>query len=73
MIRFIVIISALSMLVWPAVSLPDPSAAELECTKVKLKIAKIESRMRQGYTASEGRRYEEELRRLRRLRASVCR
>lgn len=43
------------------------------CAKVKRDIARVESRMRAGYTAKQGRRLEERLRRLRKKRYRVCR
>ena len=43
------------------------------CEKVKREIARVESRMRAGYTARQGRRLEERLRRLREKRYRVCR
>jgi hypothetical protein len=46
--------------------------SESECEKIKLKIAKIESRMRQPYTAVAGVRMEERLRVLRRKRKEHC-
>ncbi len=44
-----------------------------ECEKTKQKISKIESKMRQGYRASEGVKMDDELRRLRKLRSKYCR
>lgn len=44
-----------------------------ECEKVKLKIRAIEARMRRGYTAAQGIRYEDKLRELREKRYKVCR
>jgi cell division protein ZapA (FtsZ GTPase activity inhibitor) len=44
-----------------------------KCEKTKQKIAKIHSKMRQGYSASQGIRMDEELRRLRKLRSKYCR
>jgi hypothetical protein len=46
---------------------------ERECEKTRQKIAKIESKMRAGYTASQGIKMDDELRRLRKLRAKQCR
>jgi hypothetical protein len=46
--------------------------SESECEKIKLKIAKIESRMRQPYTAAAGVRMEDRLRELRRKRKEHC-
>jgi len=43
------------------------------CADVKAKIRAIQDRMRSGYTASQGVRYEEKLRRLREKRRRVCR
>ena len=44
-----------------------------ECEKIKQKIEEIRSKMRAGYTRVQGERMEEELRRLRALRAKACR
>jgi len=44
-----------------------------ECEKTKQKIAKIESKMRQGYRTAAGEKMTDELRRLRKLRAKYCR
>ncbi len=44
-----------------------------KCEKTRQKIAKIHSKMRQGYTASQGIRMDEELRRLKKLRSKYCR
>lgn len=44
-----------------------------ECRKVKEKIRKIESRMRQGYTAKQGIRFDERLRELKKKRSELCR
>jgi hypothetical protein len=44
-----------------------------ECEKIKQKIEEIRSKMRTGYTRAQGERMEEELRRLRALRAKACR
>ncbi|MDX1508128.1 MAG: hypothetical protein R3358_07595 [Woeseiaceae bacterium] len=44
-----------------------------ECERVKRKIRAIEARMRQGYTASQGIRYEQKLRELREKRYKLCR
>jgi hypothetical protein len=46
---------------------------KIECEKTRQKIAKIESKMRQGYRAAQGVKMEDELRRLRKLRAKQCR
>lgn len=51
----------------------DRMAAKRACVEVKQKIRKIESRMRAGYTASQGIRLEEKLRMLKDERYRVCR
>jgi len=43
------------------------------CAMVKKKIRVIESRMRDGYTAAQGIRYEGRLRELRQQRYKLCR
>ncbi|MFQ5609465.1 MAG: hypothetical protein ACE5F8_04265 [Woeseiaceae bacterium] len=43
------------------------------CEKVKAQIEKIVSRMRHGYSAAQGVRYEEKLRELREKRFKICR
>jgi hypothetical protein len=46
---------------------------EAKCAEAKEKIRKIESKMRQGYTARQGVKMQDELRSLRELRKRVCR
>lgn len=43
------------------------------CAGTKQKIQKVQARMRSGYNAKEGERMQSELRRLRSIRAKVCR
>jgi hypothetical protein len=43
------------------------------CAEAKQKIRTIQSRMRSGYNAVQGERMQAELRRLRAIRAKVCR
>ena len=43
------------------------------CIGIKQKIQKIQARMRSGYNAKQGERMQAELRRLRSIRAKVCR
>ena len=54
---------------------PDAAAVDraFECEKIKQKIEEIRSKMRAGYTRAQGERMEEDLRRLRALRAKACR
>jgi polyferredoxin len=66
-----------------ALSLPAPAATDEEChsraeckkacAEAKQKIRTIQSRMRSGYNAVQGERMQAELRRLRAIRAKVCR
>ncbi len=46
---------------------------EAACEQVKKKIRVIESRMRDGYSASQGIRYEAQLRELKEKRYKLCR
>jgi hypothetical protein len=46
---------------------------EAACTQVKKKIRVIESRMRDGYSAAQGIRYEAQLRELKEKRYKLCR
>ena len=58
------------------VALSPPAYAKKdkdECEKVKLRIRAIEARMREGYSASQGIRYERKLRELREQRYKLCR
>lgn len=52
---------------------PADEDRQSECEETKAKIRKIESKMRQGYTAKQGVRMEDELRRLRERRKRLCR
>lgn len=51
----------------------DREAKKKACAEVKQKIRKLESRMRAGYSASQGIRLEEKLRELKRERYRACR
>ena len=46
---------------------------EAACEKIKQQIRVIEARMREGYSAAQGIRYEERLRELRDKRYKLCR
>jgi F0F1-type ATP synthase membrane subunit b/b' len=53
-----------------------PSATderEVKCAETREKIRRIESKMRQGYTAKQGIKMQDELRSLRELRKRICR
>ena len=58
----------LAMLVLPVQAHKSPT----QCEKIKQKISKIESKMRQGYSASAGVKMEEKLRELRKQRKLHC-
>ncbi len=47
--------------------------AKAECEETKQKIRHIQSKMRQGYTRKQGEKMEDDLRRLRAIRAKECR
>ncbi len=51
----------------------DRTTKKKACIDVKQKIRKLQSRMRAGYSASQGIRLEERLRELKRIRYRVCR
>ena len=59
----------LAMLASPVQAHKSPT----QCEKTKQKISKIESKMRQGYSASAGVKMEEKLRKLRKQRKLHCR
>ncbi len=44
-----------------------------ECRKVKADIREIQAKMRSGYTAAQGNRYQARLRKLRDKRSRICR
>jgi hypothetical protein len=50
-----------------------PDCDKLACEEVKQAIREIESRMRMGYSRSQGERYEARLRKLKRRRSKLCR
>lgn len=68
-----ILISTLTVAAMLAFPSADASDRKAECSKAKAKIRKLQSRMRQGYTAKQGVRWQEELRRQKRIRARVCR
>ncbi len=47
--------------------------SKADCEKIRQKIKQIQSKMRQGYTASQGEKLEADLRKDRALRARQCR
>jgi hypothetical protein len=61
-------------LLYSATAVPAPmDERELKCAETREKIRKIESKMRQGYTAKQGVKMQDELRSLRVLRKRICR
>jgi predicted metalloprotease len=63
----------LTLVALPASGADDYRDRALRCEEVKQKIRRIQSKMRAGYTRAQGEKMEEELRRLRALRAKACR
>ena len=63
----------LALIALPANATEETRDRELRCEEVKQKIRHIQSKMRAGYTRAQGEKMEEELRRLRALRATACR
>ena len=49
-----------------------PVSPKLECEEIKQKIRYIQSKMRSGYTRSQGEKMEADLRKLRALRKKAC-
>jgi hypothetical protein len=50
-----------------------PDCDKLACDEVKQAIREIESRMRAGYSRSQGERFDARLRKLKRKRSKLCR
>lgn len=69
------LLAALALPVWSANVVECRSRAECTeaCAEAKQRIRTIQSRMRSGYNAVQGERMQAELRRLRAIRAKVCR
>ena len=61
----------LIMLTPPSSARPD--CDKLACEEVKQSIREIESRMRAGYSRSQGERFDARLRKLKRKRSKLCR
>ena len=59
-----------TLILWAPAADADRRA---DCAKAKQQIRKLQSRMRQGYSAKQGVRWKAELRRLRKIRAKSCR
>ena len=70
--RLILVILSLCVLS-PAAGYAHNACPKARCEETKQKIAKIQSRMRQGYTRAQGEKMEAELRSLRAIRSKRCR
>ncbi|MGI9221856.1 MAG: hypothetical protein ACR2QS_12565 [Woeseiaceae bacterium] len=68
--RLTVILTLLTLVLPHQAALPKDRKA---CNAVKAQIREIEARMRNGYTAAQGIRYDERLRKLKDKRYKVCR
>ena len=62
----------LAALISTSASAAPPDDKE-QCKKIKQQIRAIEARMRNGYSAAQGIRYEERLRELKEKRYKICR
>lgn len=69
--RILTLIAALVLLA-PGAAANEP-CPKAECEETKQKIRHIQSKMRQGYTRKQGEKMEDDLRRLRAIRAKKCR
>ena len=64
----------LLLLVWVALqATADTGDDEAACKKVKQQIRSIQAKMRNGYSAAQGIRYDERLRELKEKRYKLCR
>ena len=72
-LHFIGLLLALVVLQPAEIAAAQNGNSKEKCEKTKQKIAKLHSKMRQAYTASQGVRMDEELRRLKKLRSKYCR
>jgi len=72
-LQFIGLLLALVVLQPTEIAVAQNGQSKDKCERTKQKIAKIHSKMRQGYTASQGVRMDEALRRLKKLRSKYCR
>ena len=66
-------LTSLILLLFATSSLADDHCARWTCEEVKAEIREIEARMRAGYTAAQGIRYEARLRELKDCRYRLCR
>lgn len=66
-------VSYLSITLVATAALADDHCDRWTCEDVKAEIREIQARMRSGYSAAQGVRYEERLRELRECRYRLCR
>lgn len=71
--RLTILVMCATLAANPAGATSERKAAKKACIEVKQKIRKLESRMRAGYTASQGIRLDEKMRQLKKKRYRVCR
>ena len=69
--RILTLVAAVVLLT-PGVAAHE-ACPKAECEETKQKIRHIQSKMRQGYTRKQGEKMEDDLRRLRAIRAKECR
>lgn len=70
---YLIRISLLLVFLSASIGRAHDDCAQVRCQQTRQKIAKIESKMRQGYTRAQGEKMAAELRRLRAIRSKVCR
>ncbi len=69
-----VLLAFLLCLLYVAAAVPAATdERETKCAETREKIRRVESKMRQGYTAKQGIKMQDELRSLRELRKRICR
>lgn len=73
MLRYRFTAALIVSMVLPGTDATAHDNCALECQKTKQKIAKIESKMRRGYSVSAGEKMKDDLRQLKRLRSKICR
>jgi predicted DNA-binding protein (UPF0278 family) len=69
--RIVALATVMSLVAAPGYAQRD--SKETQCEAAKQKIQRLRSKMRQGYTARQGIRMDDEMRRLKKLRSEHCR
>ncbi len=67
------VLTSLGLLLTVSAGFADDHCKRWTCEEVKAEIREIEARMRAGYTAAQGIRYEARLRELKDCRYRLCR